>query len=153
MPETGDRIVEKGAPPDEARLSEWLGATAFRHWRAMADRIEAAHPGVFRPDSVYGGQRHGWSLRYKKSKSFCTFIPEYRCLVVQIVFGKDEQAKAEAVLAGLGPALKTAYREAPTFQDGRWLAVPVRSAGDLDDIGRLLAVKRKPKPQAAPSVP
>jgi hypothetical protein len=153
MPGTGDRIVDKGAPPGAARLEEWLGATAFRHWRTMADRTEAAHPGVFRPDWIYGGQKHGWSLRYKKSKSFCTLIPEYRRLVVQIVFGKDEQAKAEAVLTGLGPALKDAYRDAPTFQDGKWLAVPVRSAADLDDIATLLTVKRKPKPQAAPSVP
>ena len=153
MPETGDRIVDKGAPPDEGLLRQWLGATAFRHWRAMAERIEAAHPGVFRPDWVHGGQKHGWSLRYKKSKSFCTLIPEYRRLVVQIVFGKDEQAKAEAVLPGLGPALKAAYRDAPTFKDGKWLAVPVRSAADLDAIATLLAVKRKPKPQAAPSVP
>jgi hypothetical protein len=40
----------------------------------LRDWIKVAYPGVFTPDWVHGGQKHGWSLRYKKSKAFCTSL-------------------------------------------------------------------------------
>jgi hypothetical protein len=106
--------------------------------------IEADYPGVFAPDWIYGGKTHGWSLRFKKSKSFCTLIPGYRRLLVQIVFGKAEQAKATEILPRLRPALRELYAGVPTFMDGKWLAIPIESPDDLADVARLFSIKRHP---------
>ena len=39
----------------------------------------AYHPGTFIPEWIYGGKKHGRSLRYKKSRAFCTFLPNTGC--------------------------------------------------------------------------
>lgn len=144
MPSAGERFVAPGNPPDDTAVRDWLGARAWRHWQALVTGIEASYPGVFAPDWIYGGKTHGWSLRFKKSKSFCALIPEYRRLLVQIVLGKAEQAKVEDILPLLRPALRALYAGAPTFVDGKWLAIPVGSQDDVADIWRLLSVKRRP---------
>jgi hypothetical protein len=153
MASRGERIVVPANPPDETAVRDWLGARAWRHWQALVMGIEADYPGVFAPDWVYGGKTHGWSLRFKRSKSFCTLIPEYRRLLVQIVFGKAEQAKAEKMIPQLRPALRELYAAAPTFTDGKWLAIPIQSQADLADVARLLSVKRRPSRKGQPASP
>ncbi|HZF46020.1 MAG TPA: DUF3788 family protein, partial [Sphingomonadaceae bacterium] len=77
-PQAGSRITDKSAPPDDRIIRDWIGSDAFKQWGSLRDWIELAYPGVFTPDWIYGGKKHGWSLRYKKSKAFCTLLPEYR---------------------------------------------------------------------------
>lgn len=144
MPIPGERIVQKGAPPDEKIVRDWLGILAWRNWQAIVAAIEAAHPGVFQPDWIYGGERHGWSLRFKKSKSLCTLVPEYRRVVAVIVLGKAEQIKVETLLPRLSGSTQALYAAARTYPDGKWLAVPVRSRADVADVATLLTVKRRP---------
>lgn len=144
MPSRGERIVVPGSPPDETAVRNWLGTRAWRYWQALVKGIEADYPGVFAPDWIYGGKTHGWSLRFRKSKSFCTLIPEYRRLLVQVVFGKAEQGKTEKILPQLQPVLRALYAGAPTFMDGKWLAIPIESKDDVADVARLFSVKRRP---------
>jgi hypothetical protein len=105
--------------------------------------IEQNYPGIFSPDWIYGGKKHGWSLRYKKSKSFCTLIPERSRLVVQVVFGRDEREKAECILPGLTPGTREEYESAATYHDGKWLALVVDGDAALKDLKLLLSVKRR----------
>ncbi|MFZ2099860.1 MAG: DUF3788 family protein, partial [Oricola sp.] len=61
-PQTGDRLTDKSATPDEATVRDWIGPDAFAQWSALRDWISTAYPGVFVPDWTYGGKKHGWSL-------------------------------------------------------------------------------------------
>src|SRR3954447_22468553 len=81
-PQIGDRITDKSASPDDSTVRDWIGPKAFGHWAELRKWIEAYYPDVFVPDWLYRGKKRGWSLRYKKSKAFCTFLPEYRLFSV-----------------------------------------------------------------------
>ena len=85
-------------------------------------------------------------MRFKKSKSFCTLIPERGRTIVLIVFGGPERKKAEAVLRSLTPAVREAYRQAPTYHDGKWVVLSIDQDKTLADIQTLLGVKRTPDP-------
>jgi hypothetical protein len=61
------------------------------------------------------------------------------------VFGGEEREKAEKILLELTPSVRKAYTEATTYHDGKWLAIVADRRETLDDIEKLLAVKRKPK--------
>jgi hypothetical protein len=63
-PKIGDRITDKSTPPDESKVRDWMGREAFEHWAKLRGWIDAAYPGVFAPDWLYGGKNRGWSLRY-----------------------------------------------------------------------------------------
>ena len=145
MSESSPRLTEAGSPPTPGQLESWLGKKAFGFWRQVEQMIAERYPGVFVPEWLYGGKKHGWSVRYKKSKSFCTMIPEKgRCLML-IVFGGEQRAKVDAIHAHLSAQVRRAYDEATTYHDGKWLLLAINNKTTLADAETLLAVKRKPK--------
>lgn len=144
MTATGTRMTDKNAQPDDNGLAAWLGEDNYARWTYIVRFIETNYPGIFGPEWLLGG-KHGWSLRYKKSKSFCTLIPEKNRLLIQIVFGGSEREKAEAVLPELVSHARKDYIAATTYHDGKWLLLTVDSDLVLSDVERLLAVKRRPK--------
>ena len=145
MSESDQRMLDGAEEPNAGSVEQWIGARNYKRWTRLLEFIDENYPGVFTPDWIFGGKKYGWGLRFKKSKSFCTLIPERNRLVVQIVFGGEERAKAEEILSELSPGVRDAYTNATTYHDGKWLAVAVDSDKVMDDIEQLLTVKRKPK--------
>ena len=131
-------------PPGNDSLASWTGS-AHKWWKRVADWIAETYPGVFSPEWLFGGAKHGWSLRYKKGKSFCTFVPEKNRFLLVIVFGAEERARVEAIRATLSKEARQRYDAATTYHDGKWLLLPVEDETAFADVQRLLAVKRKPK--------
>ena len=141
-PQAGDRITDKSARPEDTAIRDWIGPDAYRHWASLRDWIEAAYPGVFTPDWTYGGKKHGWCLRYKKSRAFCTLVPEYRAFSVVVVLGGAEREKVEARRDSLSPRLMALYDAAETYHDGKWLKIGISSAQELNEVTALLTLKR-----------
>ena len=138
----GDRLTDKSAAPEDATIRDGIGQDAFPHWVALRDWIAAGYPGVFTPDWIYGGKRHGWSLRYKKSRAFCTLLPNYRAFAAVVVLGGAERAKIDARRDRLSPRLMHLHDAAGTLHDGTWLKIGIASADDLTDVTDLLVLKR-----------
>ena len=147
MDEKSLRIVESNGPHGSAKVKTWMGAEAYGFFDRITRTIERRYPGVFAPEWLYGGKKHGWSLRYKKSKSFCTLIPKKGCLKIMIVFGADERTKVEGIRGRLSSSVRKQYDAAKTYHDGKWLFLTVDSSEILKDIEVLLAGKRKSKDQ------
>ena len=140
------RMVDGVRPPTAAQVADWIGAASSKRWKALTDFIDDHYPGVFETKWLFGGAKHGWALRYKKSKSFCNLIPERGRFKLLLVFGAKERERVEAVLPELRSHLREDYAGGTTFHDGRWMATTVDSAKVVSDIERLLVLKRKPKP-------
>lgn len=140
------RMIDGSEEPTARRVARWIGPVHYRRWARLRRAIEKGYPGVFDPDWVFGGKKYGWGLRYKKSKSFCTLIPEWERMVVVIVFGREERGRVGAILQNLSPDVSRAYTKATTFHDGKWVGIPIDRDEVLDDILALLAIKRKPRP-------
>jgi hypothetical protein len=140
----GDRITDKSAPPDERTVRDWIGPEAFEHWTELRSWIETSYPGVFVPDWLYGGRKRGWSLRYKKTKAFCTLLPAYILLSVLVVLGGAEREKFEERRYAWSPQLVKLYDDARTYPDGKWLTVAISSLDDLHDVMELVSMKRPP---------
>lgn len=144
MNESGNRMTEPGTPPTNSAVADWLGEDAYRYWELIRQLIEQSYPGVFTPEWLYGGKKHGWSLRYKKSRSFCTLVPEKNRCALVIVFGTDERAKVEAIKSGLTTKTRMEYDRTATYHDGKWLLLVIDTDSVVKDVMLLLAVKRRP---------
>jgi hypothetical protein len=70
MNESNSRMTKSGNPPSDSEISEWIGNEAYEYWKQVRNLIERIYPNIFTPEWLFGGKKHGWSLRYKKSKSF-----------------------------------------------------------------------------------
>jgi hypothetical protein len=141
----GDRIADGSAPPDEGAIRDWIGRGAFEHWAALRNWIAEFYPGVFAPEWLYGGRKRGWSLRYKKTRAFCTLLPEYRQFSAVVVLGEAEREKFEARRPAWRSRLVELYDETRTYHDGKFLTVAIASAEDLRDVTALLTMKRPPR--------
>jgi len=138
------QLTRKGAPPDNAELALFLGEAAFRHWTLLCEAIELLYPGIFQGEWLYGGAKHGWGLRYKKSKPLCTLIPRQGDCAILMVFGAQERAKVETVRRQLSSATVEAYDAATTYHYGKWVVLTIDSPGSLADVQLLLSLKRRP---------
>ena len=144
FPEIGDRIIGKSASPDEATVRDWIGSEAFEHWAQLRSWIDLSYPGVFEPEWRYGGKTRGWVLRYKKTKAFCTMIPGYKLLSIQVVLGRAEREKFEERRYFWRPQLVKLYDDAHTYTDGKWLTIGVLSTDDRQEVMELVSMKRPP---------
>lgn len=140
-----NRMLHPGSPPKDTEVAAWIGCNAFEYWEQITNLIDREYPGVFDPEWLFGGKKHGWSLRYKKTKSFCTLIPEKDHLAVLIVLGGEERQKVEAVKDQLSAETREVYVKATTYHDGKWVLLTVDSATVVEDLKLLLRIKRRPR--------
>lgn len=138
-------MLDRTGQPDADAVLNWIGPENYLRWTQILQFIETNYPGVFSPDWLFGGKKHGWALRFKKSKSFCTLIPERNRLKIQIVLGRAEREKTEMILPELHENIRKEYTGVTTYHDGKWLAITLDSDELLKDIETLLFIKRKPK--------
>jgi hypothetical protein len=139
-----ERSTDATRQPTPELVSDFIGQDNWRRWAALLDFIDRSYPGVFRGEWLYGGAKHGWSLRFKKSRSFCTLVPERDRMNVMIVFGAAEREKAEAVMPELESHAREDYADATVHHDGKWVLINVDSEAVLRDVERMLTVKRRP---------
>jgi len=142
-PQTGDRYIDPVVAPDADKIRDWLGPDAFEQWRALQSWIDENYPGVFTPEWL-NGKKKGWSLRYKKVKAFCTFIPEYRRFSATIVFGGAEREKFEERRYTWRSKLVELYDSSRVYPDGMFLTLPIANAEDRQEMMDLLVMKRPP---------
>ena len=140
-------MIEPGKSPTPSKVVAWIGRDAYKFWKRITQLIEKNYPNVFSPEWLFGGKKYGWSLRYKKGKSFCTLIPEKNRFAIQIVFGAEERAKVENMRGKLSARTQKEYGKAKTYHDGKWLLLTADTDKVVDDVERLLAVKRRSKNQ------
>jgi hypothetical protein len=137
-------MTESGKPT-ASQVEAWIGKKPYQFWQRLSQFIEQDYPNVFTPEWLFGGKKHGWTLRYKKGKSFCTFIPERSHFSILIVFGAEERANVDAIRDELSPRTRKDYDQATTYHDGKWLRLTIDGESVLADVEKLLAVKRKSK--------
>ncbi|HOI74414.1 MAG TPA: DUF3788 domain-containing protein [Syntrophales bacterium] len=148
MAQNSLRMTDPAGPPAPGEVEAWIGGEAWEYWLRVESMIERNYPGVFAPEWLFGGKKHGWSRRYKKGKSFCTLIPERNRFALLIVFGAEERAKVEMIRQELSERTRRGYDGAATYHDGKWLLLTVDADEIAADVERLLAVKRKPRNRA-----
>jgi hypothetical protein len=143
-PQIGDRMTDKSSSPDDRAVRGWIGPEASDQWTKLRAWIDANYPGVFEPEWLYGGKTRGWSLRYKKVRAFCTFVPEYGRLSVTVVLGGAEREKFEERRLAWRDKLVNVYDQAKVYPDGMFLTVPVATEDDRQELTELLIMKRPP---------
>jgi len=67
-----------------------------------------------------------------------------------IVLGKDEREKFDEQRETFGEVVCKVYDEAQIYHDGKWIAFDVCDESLIDDIIRLLPIKRKPNRKILP---
>ncbi len=92
-----------------------------------------------------GGKK--WTYEYKfkiGGKTLCAFYFKENVLGFMIIFGKDERTKVEEIRNELSSDVLETYDNAQTFHDGKWVMFNITDYSLVEDLKKLLFIKRKP---------
>ena len=93
-------------------------------------------------DEISDGKFTIW---YKNGQKTIVTIDIHReKLVFLIIFGKEERAKFERELASFSSYIRDYYDSSNTFHDGKWMYINVTSLKQLDEVKKLILIKKKP---------
>ena len=86
------------------------------------------------------GKNYGWAVRYRKGgKALLSLYPAQDGFTVQIILSEVEIAQARQ--NDLAQGALSAIEAAIPYPEGRWLFIPIKSAQDLWDVKKMLAIK------------
>lgn len=136
-----ERMLDRSKQPGSEEIIAFIGQPLGEQWVLLDAYLREAYEVEPQPDF---SPTYGWSFRYRKSRPLCEILPENGSFTVLVVLGGKEAAKALSQMDLLGPTVRTYLENTPPFHDGRWLWIRVQEARDVEDIKRLVALKRKP---------
>jgi hypothetical protein len=139
-----ERMLDKEKMPTAKDIADYLGEDATGAWDDLTAFLAENYN--FTPETVFGGRKYGWAIRYRRSgKSLCTLHPEKGAFTVLVVLGGKETEQALAALSSFKPNVADTISGARQYHDGRWLWLRVLKKGETADIKRLLQIKKKPQ--------
>lgn len=135
-----ERFKDRNHPPTREEILTAITSPLNDCWAAL----DAFLRDTYQVDSepVFGPS-YGWSYRYRKGgRPLCEVYPEHDSFTVQVVLGKKEAEQALAQADLLGPNVRSRLENTPAYHDGRWLFIQVQDPRDIEDIQRLVLIKR-----------
>lgn len=100
----------------------------------------------FSEEIVSGGKKNGVMIRYRKSgKTLVNIFPEKKALAIVLVYGKKEVEVFEQEKTSFNPLLVNIFDNTEQLHDGRWMLIPLQDDSYLEDIKRMITIKKKPK--------
>lgn len=129
--------------PNEEEMTALIGPTLFAVWKNLCHAIDETYD----MERLWNQGGKAWTYEYKYrrgGKTLCALYARENCVGFMIIFGKDEREKFEESRNGFSVSVQTAYDEAQTYHDGKWMMFEPVDTALFGDFMKLLAIKRKP---------
>lgn len=146
MNDTWDK-QDKTQEPTMAMISGFVGSPL---WNELCRYIETQYK--VKPVFGYSGCKmagdwSGWNVKYKKAgRSLCSLYPKAGYFTVLLVIGARERTETEYALPFLSAYLQALYQNTQQAMGQKWLAIEVRDSAVLEDVKKLVTIRRNAKP-------
>jgi hypothetical protein len=91
-------------------------------------------------------------LKFRRAgKTVLTLYPREECVDFLVIFGKEERARFEVLRDEFQPRTQRIYDDSKTFHDGKWMHILVSDGIMLEEVKRLIHIKKKPNRRTRPS--
>lgn len=129
--------------PTKEELLTIMGEEKFKIWTEVIDFIEKNYN--FEPLWDKGGKTGIYELKYRRSgKTLCALYARENSICILIVFGKAEREKFEESRDGFSEFVNKLYDNTHQYHDGKWMYIDVTSNKLVEDIKKLILIKKKP---------
>ena len=140
------RMLDKTVEPTEEDMLKTIGTQASGAWKDIHAFLRANYDHV--PVKRHWGKKHGWAIQYRKSnKTLATLAPETGAFTALLIFGKKEVEKIALQKDQISPAMMEMIDNTTQLHDGKWVFIRLIDDTYVDDIKKLISIKRKPKPK------
>jgi hypothetical protein len=135
-------FTDKKHQPTEAEIQAAIGSQ-LSAWQELIRFIRENYPADEDFKFLYGKQ-YGWALRFRiRGQLLTSLYPADEGFTVQINLSPAAVEQTQGMK--LGENVQGAIARATPYPEGRWLFIPVRSADEVRDIQRLLALRVETK--------
>ena len=94
----------------------------------------------------YSAKHDKYEYKYRKGgKTLVTFYIQRGFLTALVVFGKVEREKFDQLQNEFSSEIVQLYNNTHQYHDGKWLWVSLLDKSVIEDIKKLILIKRKPK--------
>jgi len=131
----------KSNQPTAEQISDYI---ANPLWEGLNEFLKFSYQ--VEPTYAYSGcsGQPGWNVKYQKAgRSLCTLYPMPGFFVALVVIGNKEQTEAELLLPTFCEHVQDLYGTAASVMGGRWLMIHVTDERVLEDVKRLIQIRRK----------
>ncbi len=105
--------------------------------------------GKYRLDEIGNGKDE---LKFKQGKkTFLTIYIHEDRFTFLIIFGKKEREVFEAQKDMFSSFICEYYNKSKTYHDGKWMFIDITTTQQLDEIKRLIQIKKKPNRKPFPN--
>lgn len=128
-------------PPTWEQVTEYIGSPL---WAEFNERIQSAYQ--IKPCMEYSrcSMQAGWNIKYKKGgKSLCTLYPMQGYFIALVVVGSHELMEAELLMPQCSDYVQTVFKNTKTGNGQKWLMLDVRDRGIMDDVFRLINLRKR----------
>lgn len=102
---------------------------------------------TYEMERLWNKPTKNWDYEYKfrkGGKTLCGFYIKKDTLGFMLIFGKVEREKIESARANYSTQFLKLYDNAITYRDGKWVMLELEDLSLVEDIKRLLLIKRRP---------
>lgn len=129
--------------PAKSEIEALIGKNAMGVW----EQLETAIDRVYEMDKYWNKGFGDWVYEYKYrrgGKTLCTFYAKQGVANLLIVLGKAEREKFEQQWEYFSESLLTLYESTKVLYDGKWMWIPIDQKLEVEEILRMLRIKRRP---------
>jgi len=149
-----ERMTDKTTQPSAADMIDVIGPPLAEAWITLRRFLVATYDIV--PIFNSGGKRNGWNLQHRiGGRPLCEMYPERGSFTALVILGKTELDQALEKIETFGATVRQALVESPRYHDGCWMYIrvsdPLTCQQDVQDIERLILIKRHPPRKRVPS--
>jgi hypothetical protein len=142
-----ERLIDKNDRPTDEYMVDVIGQPLAEAWSRLRRFLVETYD--IEAYVQFGGPRYGWNLQHRKGgRPLCEMYPEHGSFSALVVLGKKELDQALEMLDSFGDNVRQALVNTPRYHDGCWMymrmANPESCQKDVDDIERLILIKKKP---------
>ena len=113
----------------------------------MWDKLTDAIDSLYDVDRLWNKGFGAWKIEYKYrrgGKTLCTFYAKENVANLLITYGKAEREKFETIKESVSRQLQDIYERTEALHDGKWLWIPLDNETQVEDIIKMLKIKRRP---------
>ena len=138
-------MYDRKRKPTEANIISFISdSKAITAWKQLQEFL-ASHYDM-QKETVYYGDKYGWLIRYWKSgRTIVSLFPETNRFSFLIVYGQKEIDKFNDIETTFPPSIVEIFKKTEKLHDGKWLWIRVTDTAMLEDLKKLITIKREPK--------
>jgi hypothetical protein len=137
----GEHVMTEEAPTRQ-EIEKTIGTSVMPAWDELTKFVETnySHEPIWDDGGKYGK----WEVKYRRSgRTLCAFYVKEGCFTVLVVLGKAEREKFELSQTEFCSSITELYDNTRQYHDGKWLWINVSDMSLVEDIKKLIVIKRK----------